>query len=319
MSETHVGVIGNVTVLTPVQRSKLAYALASIALGASGRLVLHHGCGEGADEIAHQMVRLLGGWQIHGHPAQAGSGSSHHGQRAVTAMEDLDVGHGLKPPAERDADIVKASTVLIIAGPFQGDPIHAAKLGIGEANRAAEKAIKEIFYLHPSAVQRGPSSRKGGAKHAAIRAPATADVKDIAQKGGVKRATTRSAATAGAKDVSQKDRAKLTGAHTTAAGGVKDVAWATLQGQKDRKAGTQCPNYKGFLKRYNLWKSEKTWEMWEKYYRHSGPTKTRRKSPSPPKRTRPPQKSALSEDRLARVRNLQRKLNPPEAIRDAWR
>ena len=40
LSETHIGVIGNVPVLTPVQRSKLAYALSSIGLGASGRLVL---------------------------------------------------------------------------------------------------------------------------------------------------------------------------------------------------------------------------------------------------------------------------------------
>ena len=37
------------------------------------------------------------------------------------------------------------------------------------------------------------------------------------------------------------------------------------------------------------------------------------------KRAGPSRSSALSDERLARLRDLQRKLNPPEAIRDAWR
>lgn len=40
MSETHVGLIGDLPAPTPVQRSKLAYALASIALGHSGQLTV---------------------------------------------------------------------------------------------------------------------------------------------------------------------------------------------------------------------------------------------------------------------------------------
>lgn len=277
MSETHVGVIGNLPVPTPVQRTKLAHALASIALGKSGRLVLHHGCGEGADEVAHQMVRLLGGWQIHGHPAQTDGGDSLHRRRAKSGMDDLDVRHQMKPPVERDADIVEASTILIIAGPCDGDPIHAAKPGIGAANRAAGRAVREIFYLHPPAVQRKPSRQTDGAKRATARAAATA--------------------------------------------GVKDVTWAVRQGREDRKTGTPCGSYKGFRRRYNLGKSEKTNEMWIQYFRSSRPvpTSTQRKSPSPPKRTGPSRSSALSEERLKRLRALQRKLNPPEAIRDAWR
>jgi uncharacterized Zn finger protein (UPF0148 family) len=64
-------------------------------------------------------------------------------------------------------------------------------------------------------------------------------------------------------------------------------------------------------------------EMWVEYHRSSrqAPASTRpqRKNPSPGKRTGPSRSSALSDERMARLRDLQRKLNPPEAIRDAWR
>jgi uncharacterized Zn finger protein (UPF0148 family) len=107
----------------------------------------------------------------------------------------------------------------------------------------------------------------------------------------------------------------------TVATAEKDIAWAARQGRQDRQARTQCGSYKSFLKRYNLRKSEKTWEMWTEYHRFSRQAlaSTQRKSPSPGKRTGPSRSSALSEERLARLRDLQRKLNPPEAIRDAWR
>jgi hypothetical protein len=62
-------------------------------------------------------------------------------------------------------------------------------------------------------------------------------------------------------------------------------------------------------------------EMWADYHRspQQAPTRTQRTSPGPGKRTGPPRSSALSDERMARLRDLQRKLNPPEAIRDAWR
>jgi hypothetical protein len=101
----------------------------------------------------------------------------------------------------------------------------------------------------------------------------------------------------------------------------KGIAWALRQGRQDRKTRTQCGSYQSFLKRYNLRRSEKASEMWTEYYRSSRqePTSTKRKSPSPSKHAGPSRSSALSEERMARLRDLQRKLNPPEAIRDAWR
>jgi uncharacterized Zn finger protein (UPF0148 family) len=62
-------------------------------------------------------------------------------------------------------------------------------------------------------------------------------------------------------------------------------------------------------------------EMWAEYHRSSrrAPASAQRKSPGPGKRAGPSRSSALSDERLARLRDLQRKLNPPEAIRDAWR
>lgn len=64
-------------------------------------------------------------------------------------------------------------------------------------------------------------------------------------------------------------------------------------------------------------------EMWAEYHRSSrqapASAQPQRKSPSRGKRTGPSRPSALSDERLARLRDLQRKLNPPEAIRDAWR
>jgi hypothetical protein len=107
----------------------------------------------------------------------------------------------------------------------------------------------------------------------------------------------------------------------TVATAERDIAWAARQGRQDRKSRTRCGSYQSFLKCYNLRRSEKTWEMWTEYYRSSrqAPASTRHKSPSPSKRTGPSRSSALSDERLARVRDLQRKINPPEAIRDAWR
>jgi hypothetical protein len=101
----------------------------------------------------------------------------------------------------------------------------------------------------------------------------------------------------------------------------KDIAWAVRQGRQDRKSGTQCGSYKGFLNRYNLRRFEKAWEMWTAYYRSSrqAPASTQRKSPSPRRRAEPSRSSPFSDERLARLRELTRKLNPPEAIRDAWR
>lgn len=107
----------------------------------------------------------------------------------------------------------------------------------------------------------------------------------------------------------------------TVATAEKDIAWAARQGRQDRKAQTRCGSYQIFLKRYNLRRSEKTWEIWTEYHQspRQAPTSTPRKNPSPSKRAGHSRSSPFSDERLARLRDLQRKLNPPEAIRDAWR
>jgi hypothetical protein len=62
----------------------------------------------------------------------------------------------------------------------------------------------------------------------------------------------------------------------------KDIAWATRQGENDRKAGTACRKYKNFLRIYNLSRSELTLRMWNAYLPASQPTKpVRRNTPSP--------------------------------------
>jgi hypothetical protein len=62
-------------------------------------------------------------------------------------------------------------------------------------------------------------------------------------------------------------------------------------------------------------------EMWADYHRSSrqAPASTQRTSPGSGQRTGPSRSSALSEERLARLRDLQRKLNAPEALTEAWR
>lgn len=116
-------------------------------------------------------------------------------------------------------------------------------------------------------------------------------------------------------------KAARKGGAVTVAAGEKDIAWAARQGWQDRKARMECGSYKSFLNRYHLRSSEKTREMWTQYCRSSRqtPTSTQRKSPGPSRRAGPSRSSVFSDERLARLRDLQRKLNPPEAIRDSWR
>lgn len=45
----------------------------------------------------------------------------------------------------------------------------------------------------------------------------------------------------------------------------KDIEWAARQGMWDRKAGTECRKYKGFLRAYHLYRSPLTLRMWNAY------------------------------------------------------
>jgi hypothetical protein len=74
--DTHVGLISSGSALTPAQQKALSRTFTQIAFYNPGRLILHHGCGPGADEFAHRCVRGLGGWRIHGHPAHDATGRS---------------------------------------------------------------------------------------------------------------------------------------------------------------------------------------------------------------------------------------------------
>lgn len=127
--ETHVGVASCRLLLTSAQRGGLGRVLANLALNRDGRLVLHHGCGAGADEIAHHIVRKLGGWRIHGHPgASAANGLSRSVWRT---MGDLDVVHKRKSDPERDADIVSASQILIAIPAYPEDDPRSRSRGPG--------------------------------------------------------------------------------------------------------------------------------------------------------------------------------------------
>ncbi len=45
----------------------------------------------------------------------------------------------------------------------------------------------------------------------------------------------------------------------------KNATWAARQGANDRKARTECPRYKDFLRTYNLLRSPFTLQLWNEY------------------------------------------------------
>jgi hypothetical protein len=94
--------------------------------------------------------------------------------------------------------------------------------------------------------------------------------------------------------------------------GDRDIPWARRQGFADREAGKPCPKYKAFLITYDLAESEFTLRMWIAYK----PPKARkaRKRREPSRQSEPsPKERAFGTNALLRT------VNPPEAIRDAWR
>jgi hypothetical protein len=92
----------------------------------------------------------------------------------------------------------------------------------------------------------------------------------------------------------------------------RDIPWARRQGFADREAGKPCRKYKAFLITYDLAESEFTLRMWIAYK----PPKTReaRKRREPSRQSEPSPK-----ERAFGTSALLRRVNPPEAIRDAWR
>ena len=91
----------------------------------------------------------------------------------------------------------------------------------------------------------------------------------------------------------------------------RDILWARHQGLVDRKAGNACRKYKEFRIRYGLPESEFTLRLWHVYMPPEARKPRRVRKPEPPSRD-----IALREERLKQAMRI---VNPPEAIRDAWR
>ena len=145
MTGTHVAVAGRRPSITLAQRGELGRVLAALGLHHDGRLVLHHGCSPGVDEVAHHIVRKLGGWRIHGHPGpEAAKGSYESAQRT---RRDLDVVHRSKPHPERDADIVNASHILVAVPDFPEDDPRSSQSETWMMIRMARAAGLEIIYV----------------------------------------------------------------------------------------------------------------------------------------------------------------------------
>jgi hypothetical protein len=108
----HVGVITGGSSIRGAQAAALARELRRIPIPRGGKLILHHGCAPGADIAAHETVRTIKGWEIHGHPA-TGSTNGH----PPAGIRQLHTVHRAKQRDQRDADIIRASVIVIFVEP----------------------------------------------------------------------------------------------------------------------------------------------------------------------------------------------------------
>lgn len=115
-SGTHVGVIGDGGTLTPSQRAALSRGLAQIRFSNPGRLTLHHGCGQGADETAHRFARKSSDWLIDGPPASRPAADPRHPQTGM--LRELNHQAAGKPRGQRDVGIVSASHIVVMVLPY---------------------------------------------------------------------------------------------------------------------------------------------------------------------------------------------------------
>jgi hypothetical protein len=109
---THVGIISNTTVITRAQRDELRHVLKEIWFNTPGRLTLHHGCGFGADKVAHDYVRRQGGWTIHGHPACDTARKSLPMPQGM--IRETNAADKLKQRYERDCEIARTAKILLV-------------------------------------------------------------------------------------------------------------------------------------------------------------------------------------------------------------
>lgn len=148
---THVGVISNGGTLTPNQRAPLSRALALIRFNNPGRLTIHHGCGQGADEIAHRFARKSSDWLIYGHPASRPATDPGHLQTGM--LRELNHQAAGKPRDQRDADIVNASHIVVVVLPYH-------QPGIREKLAAASAAGRKVVYVPRNQSQPNPLAGK---------------------------------------------------------------------------------------------------------------------------------------------------------------
>jgi hypothetical protein len=148
----HVGVICGGRMLTPEQRASLGRRLQHIAERHRGYApVLHHGCGNDADEAAHRTVRTFGNWLIHGHPASESSGQVMIREGVILGLNRICES---KPPAQRDAEIIDASDIIIVIR--NGE----SQAQIDMAVRRAQAANRELVFLKITTVAQKPPARK---------------------------------------------------------------------------------------------------------------------------------------------------------------
>lgn len=98
---------------------------------------------------------------------------------------------------------------------------------------------------------------------------------------------------------------------------VRDIPWARRQGAADRQAGTESRKYKAFVARYKLPVSEVTLRLWNAYCSAASRPGKASKVRTRPERSRPEVQTPF--ERAFGTDAVLLKINPPEAIRDAWR
>jgi hypothetical protein len=150
-SGTHVGVISDGATLTRGQRAALSRALAQIRFNNPGRLILHHGCGHGADEIAHRFARKSTDWLIYGHPTSRPARDLKHPQAGM--LRELNHQAAGKPRDQRDADIVDASHIVVVVLPYH-------QPGIWRKLEAASAVGRKVVYIPRNKSQPNPPAGK---------------------------------------------------------------------------------------------------------------------------------------------------------------
>lgn len=163
-TSVHVGVITGGSSIKKEQAAALASHLAKIPVPKDGKLILHHGCASAADAAAHEAVQTIKGWEIHGHPVSGSPG----GQPPTSMLRQLHAVHETKPRDERDADIVRASTIVIFVEPR---PPGAKVL------RAAVSAGGTIINVPPPAPKKKAATVPAPARKKTVGMPAPTEKK----------------------------------------------------------------------------------------------------------------------------------------------